>query len=93
MFLSLELLSISLYALIAYPRRDPLPLEAGIKYLVLAASSSAFLLFGFAVMFVVAGSMDFSRMPAALTSGTVPIVYLAGIVLVITGIGFKLAAT
>jgi len=41
-FLGLELLSISLYALIAYPRIEALPLEAGIKYLVLAASSSAF---------------------------------------------------
>jgi NADH-quinone oxidoreductase subunit N len=90
-FLSLELLSISLYALIAYPRREPLPLEAGVKYLVLAASSSAFLLFGFAVMFVAEGSMDFGRMPAALTPGAAPLAYLAGIVLVITGIGFKLA--
>jgi NADH-quinone oxidoreductase subunit N len=90
-FLSLELLSISLYALIAYPRREPLPLEAGVKYLVLAASSSAFLLFGFAVMFVAEGSMDFSRMPAALVPGAAPFAYLAGVVLVITGIGFKLA--
>src|SRR5438309_8060825 len=51
-FLSLELLSISLYALIAYPRTERLPLEAGLKYLVLAASSSAFLLFGFALIYV-----------------------------------------
>jgi NADH-quinone oxidoreductase subunit N len=90
-FLSLELLSISLYALIAYPRREPLPLEAGVKYLVLAASSSAFLLFGFAVIFVAEGSMDFTRIPAGLTSSTAPFAYLAGIVLVMTGIGFKLA--
>jgi NADH-quinone oxidoreductase subunit N len=87
-FLSLELLSISLYALIAYPRREPLPLEAGIKYLVLAASSSAFLLFGFAVMFVAEGNMDFSGMPP---TGAASFAYLAGIVLVMTGIGFKLA--
>lgn len=90
-FLSLELLSISLYALIAYPRSEPLALEAGIKYLVLAASSSAFLLFGFAVMFVAEGNMDFRPVPAAVTAGTMPLAYLAGVVLVITGIGFKLA--
>jgi NADH-quinone oxidoreductase subunit N len=90
-FLSLELLSISLYSLLAYPRREPLPLEAGIKYLVLAASSSAFLLFGFAVMFVAQGEMDFSRIALGPTPDTSPVVYVAGLVLVMTGIGFKLA--
>jgi NADH-quinone oxidoreductase subunit N len=90
-FLSLELLSISLYALIAYPRKESLPLEAGIKYLVLAASSSAFLLFGFAVMYVSDGNMQFSRNAAGSPAGVLPIAYLAGIVLVMTGIGFKLA--
>jgi NADH-quinone oxidoreductase subunit N len=90
-FLSLELLSISLYALIAYPRTEPLPLEAGIKYLVLAASSSAFLLFGFAIMFVTEGTMEFSLRSAASPAGAGTSAYLAGIVLVMTGIGFKLA--
>lgn len=90
-FLSLELLSISLYSLIAYPRRDRLPLEAGIKYLVLAASSSAFLLFGFALLFIAEGDMDFSHMAAGPTPGTARVAYLAGVALVMTGIGFKLA--
>jgi NADH-quinone oxidoreductase subunit N len=90
-FLSLELLSISLYALIAYPRREPLPLEAGIKYLVLAASSSAFLLFGFALVFIAEGDMDFSHLAAGPTPGTARAAYLAGLVMIMTGIGFKLA--
>lgn len=90
-FLSLELLSISLYALIAYPRTESLPLEAGIKYLVLAASSSAFLLFGFALLFIAQGSMEFGRTAAVSTDGIGTFAYLAGIVLVLTGIGFKLA--
>jgi NADH-quinone oxidoreductase subunit N len=84
-------LSISLYALISYPRIEALPVEAGIKYLVLAASSSAFLLFGLALLYIAEGSMDFSRMAghsSDLSGGFVP---LAGMVLVITGIGFKLA--
>ena len=91
LFLGLELLSISLYALIAYPRTQALPLEAGIKYLVLAASSSAFLLFGLALLYIAEGNMDFRRMtPPAPGSGG-GFAYLAGTVLVITGIGFKLA--
>ena len=91
LFLGLELLSISLYALISYPRTEALPVEAGIKYLVLAASSSAFLLFGLALLYVAEGSMDFGRMAghsSELAGGFVPV---AGMVLVVTGIGFKLA--
>ncbi|HTU44456.1 MAG TPA: NADH-quinone oxidoreductase subunit N [Bryobacteraceae bacterium] len=90
-FLSLELLSISLYALIAYPRTESLPLEAGIKYLVLAASSSAFLLFGLALIYIAQGTMEFARMSAVPANATGGFAYLAGIVLMITGIGFKLA--
>jgi NADH-quinone oxidoreductase subunit N len=90
-FLGLELLSISLYALIAYPRIETLPLEAGIKYLVLAASSSAFLLFGLALIYVAQGTMEFGRMSRFSLEGVGGFASLAGIVLVITGIGFKLA--
>jgi NADH-quinone oxidoreductase subunit N len=91
LFLGLELLSISLYALISYPRTEALPLEAGIKYLVLAASSSAFLLFGLALIYLAAGTMQFGRMPGFLVDGAGQFAYLAGIVLLVTGIGFKLA--
>jgi NADH-quinone oxidoreductase subunit N len=90
-FLSLELLSISLYALIAYPRTETLPLEAGIKYLVLAASSSAFLLFGLALIYVAQGTMEYAGMSAVPADATGSFAYLGGIVLMITGIGFKLA--
>ena len=90
-FLGLELLSVSLYALISYPRIERLPLEAGLKYLVLAASSSAFLLFGLALMYVVQGTMDFSRIAAFSPDPQARFIHLAGMVLVLTGIGFKLA--
>jgi NADH-quinone oxidoreductase subunit N len=90
-FLGLELLSISLYALISYPRIEARPLEAGIKYLVLAASSSAFLLFGLALIYVAQGTMEFGRMSRFSLNGVGGFASLAGIVLVVTGIGFKLA--
>lgn len=91
LFLGLELLSVSLYALISYLRTETLPLEAGIKYLVLAASSSAFLLFGLALIYVVSGNLQFSRISDNLPYLSGNFTYLMGLVLVITGIGFKLA--
>ena len=92
-FLGLEILSVSLYALNAYLHTRRLPLEAGIKYLILAASSAAFLLFGMALIYAELGTMDFLRIRDTL--GAAPdashAVLLAGTALVITGFGFKLA--
>jgi NADH-quinone oxidoreductase subunit N len=91
-FLGLELLSVSLYALIAYPRTDRRPLEAGIKYLVLAGASSAFLLFGMALTYAETGTMEFARIGSVLGSGRLGTAYaLTGLGLMLTGIGFKLA--
>jgi len=58
-FLGLEILSIALYALIAYPRAEPNSIEAGLKYLVLAAASAAFLLFGMALIYAQLGPWSF----------------------------------
>lgn len=91
-FLGLELLSVSLYALIAYPRPDRRPLEAGLKYLVLAGASSAFLLFGMALIYAETGTMEFARIGSVLSPGKLATAYtLTGLGLMLTGIGFKLA--
>lgn len=90
-FLSLELLSISLYALIAYLKKKETAIEAGIKYLVLAAVSTAFLLFGVALIYAHTGKLDFSFASMDLAAAQTPdILFLAGLALVIVGIGFKL---
>lgn len=91
-FLGLELLSVSLYVLIAYVRTDVRPLEAGIKYLILSGTSSAFLLFGMALIYFQSGTMEFAR-TATLSAGTaaLPSTFLVGLVLILTGAGFKLA--
>ncbi|MDC8447107.1 MAG: NADH-quinone oxidoreductase subunit N [Nitrospira sp.] len=91
-FLGLELLSVSLYVLIAYVRTDVRPLEAGIKYLILSGTSSAFLLFGMALIYFQSGTMEFAR-TATLLAGTaaLPSIFLVGLVLILTGVGFKLA--
>lgn len=92
LFLGLELLSVALYALIGYVRTERISIEAGIKYLVLAASSSSILLFGLALIYSESGSMDLSQFTAMTTSSwhATPIL-LAGLMLSLTGIGFKLA--
>jgi NADH-quinone oxidoreductase subunit N len=92
-FLGLETLSISLLGLIAYPRDQEKPLEAGVKYLILAGLSSAFLLFGMALVYARLGSMEFARIAALLSANDVPpdLYWLTGLALIFTGIGFKLS--
>jgi NADH-quinone oxidoreductase subunit N len=92
-FLGLETLSISLLGLIAYPRDQEKPLEAGVKYLILAGLSSAFLLFGMALVYARLGSMEFARIAALLTANDTPpdLYWLTGLALIFTGIGFKLS--
>jgi len=92
LFLGLELLSVALYGMISYPRRQPLPLEAGIKYLVLAAVSAAFLLFGMALVYGALGTMQFGEIAAQLAHpGFDRWLVLPGMALILTGFGFKLA--
>ena len=89
-FLGLEILSVSLYALIAYDRDGPMGIEAGIKYLVLAATSDAFLLFGIALIYAGTGSLEFAVI--AKTIGTVHVsLLLTGTGMLIVGLGFKLS--
>lgn len=90
-FLGLEILSVSLYSMIAYLRKRARSDEAGIKYLILAAFSSAFLLFGMALVYTVVGSMEFGAIANFLSSHPVmPLMLLLGIGMMIVGIGFKL---
>jgi NADH-quinone oxidoreductase subunit N len=91
-FLGLEILSVSLYALIAYPRRSSNQIEAGLKYLILAGATSAFLLFGLALVYAATGTMDFAAAAAKRPSDWLaPVVLFAGWGAVLVGIGFKLA--
>jgi NADH-quinone oxidoreductase subunit N len=92
LFLGLEILSVSLYSMIAYLRRRERSDEAGIKYLIMAAFSSAFILFGMALVYVVTGSMEFGGIAKFLsTSQQMPLLLLTGFGMMIVGIGFKLS--
>jgi NADH-quinone oxidoreductase subunit N len=91
LFLGLEILSVSLYSMIAYLRKRERSDEAGIKYLILAAFSSAFLLFGMALVYATVGSMEFGAIAKFLSGHPqIPLMLLTGIAMMIVGIGFKL---
>ena len=93
-FLGLEILSVSLYALVAYPHLTEGHIEAGVKYLILAAVSSAFVLFGMALVYAASGTMTFGQFGALLhrlRPEEMNMVMLTGAGLLVVGIGFKLA--
>ncbi len=90
-FLGLEILSVSLYAMAAYVRTSEKGNEAGLKYLVLAAVSAAFLLFGMALVYAKLGSMHFSEISGKAAEAVGDPLVLAGFALIVVGIGFKLA--
>lgn len=91
-FLGLETLSVALLGLIAYPRHRLDATEAAMKYLVLAGTSSAFLLFGIALVYAVNGSLSFVPAVSALPAVEHASQYrLAALALILTGIGYKLS--
>lgn len=90
-FLSLEVLSVSLYALIAYRYQHDFAIEAGMKYLILAGASSAFLLFGMALSYAEVGSMVLSDTVRGLATGDLGGLTIFGLAMMTVGVGFKLA--
>ncbi|MGZ5000888.1 MAG: NADH-quinone oxidoreductase subunit N [Methylomonas sp.] len=91
-FLGLEILSISLFALIGYTENQGRPLEAAIKYLVLSGLSSAFLLMGMALIYAQCGALDFSGIGRYISGqSAISGMVLSGIILMLAGLGFKLS--
>src|SRR5207248_6362376 len=92
-FVSLELVTISFYVLVSFTRHNPITLEAGVKYLVLSALSTAFLVYGIAWIFGVTGQTNLHRVAEALANpATDRSAVLLGMVLVLVALGFKIAA-
>ena len=91
-FIGLETLSISLYVMIGYLKHRNQNIEAGVKFLVIASVSTAFLLFGMGLIYAHSGVMNFQELGAlAEKSEHLSPIVLTGIGLILTGIGFKLA--
>ena len=92
-FVSLELVAVSFYVLVSFTRRNPIALEAGMKYLVLSALSTAFLVYGIAWIFGVTGQTNLHRIAEVLTTpATDRSAVLLGMVFVLVALGFKIAA-
>lgn len=92
-FVSLELLTLSLYILAAYTRNDPRAVEAGLKYLILGSLASAFLLYGISLVYAATGTLSFDGLGEFLhTTNGIPWILMAGVLLILSALGFKVAA-
>ena len=90
-FISLELMSIPVYGLLAYTHQRSQSLEAGIKYLVLSATASAMLLMGMAYIYAYTGSLAFYESFQALIEAIKQPMVILGLGLIVFAIGFKLS--
>jgi NADH-quinone oxidoreductase subunit N len=88
-FLALEVMSLSLYVLAGYFRARLASGEASMKYFLLGAFASAFFVYGLALMFGVAGTTTFSRIPSGATGEPL---FMVGVALVLVGLGFKISS-
>ncbi len=92
LFIGLELLSVPLFGMIAYTFRNRRSLEGGVKYMVLSATASAFLLFGMAMLYGYSGSLAFSDLARVFEGpGLDSPFLLAGSLMVVIGLSFKLS--
>ncbi|HEX5685978.1 MAG TPA: NADH-quinone oxidoreductase subunit NuoN [Ideonella sp.] len=90
-YVGLELMSLSLYALVALRRDHALATEAAMKYFVLGALASGFLLYGMSMMYGATGSLDLSEVLSAIAKGQINTTVLTfGVVFIVAGLGFKL---
>jgi NADH-quinone oxidoreductase subunit N len=91
-FLSLELLSLALYALAGFDSQRPRSAEAALKYFLFGGISAAFMLYGFSLLYGIANSTNYAQIGVAIgRSGMTPVVMIA-VVASILGFGFKVAA-
>jgi len=91
-YLGLELLTLSSYALVALNRDSRLSSEAAIKYFVLGALASGMLLYGMSMVYGATGTLDLARLHIAAAHTGMPHLLVFGLIFLIVGIGFKLGA-
>ena len=93
LFVALETLSICLYIMTAYLRDNQASIEAGVKYVILGALSTAVFLFGLSFIYGSTGSLSYPGIQTALAAmPSLPVPFIFGVVLVICSLCFKIAA-
>lgn len=91
-YLGLELLALSSYALVALNRDSPLSSEAAIKYFVLGALASGMVLYGMSMIYGATHTLDLSKIHAAATATQQPVLLVFGLVFLVVGVSFKFGA-
>lgn len=92
MYLGIELQSLSLYILASFRRRALRSTEAGVKYFVLGALASGFLLYGMSLIYGATSTTEFSKIALSLAAGTPSLLLIVGLVMVLVGLAFKVSA-
>ncbi len=93
-YIALEILSFSFYILVGYARRDVFSAEASLKYILLGGFASAVLLYGVSLVYGVSGTTFYDGIAAGLADqgGDMDLAMIAGLMLIIAGVGFKVSA-
>ena len=91
-FVSLELLSLSLYVLTAFNKRSRRSAEAGLKYFLFGGMAAAFFLFGISLLYGLSGSIELAGVAGAIGAHPMTPLLAVAIVMIVTGLGFKIAA-
>lgn len=92
LFVSLELITVTFYVLTSFQRARLTSLEAGVKYLVIGALSTAFTVFGIALVYGISRQLDFGGLASVAGQLSGNRIFLLGLLLVMVGLGFKIAA-
>lgn len=92
LFVSLELITVSFYVLTSFQRRRTVSLEAGVKYLIIGALSTAFTVFGIALVWGTSGKFNFTELSAVAAQMGGNKLFLFGLLFVMVGLGFKIGA-
>lgn len=91
-YLGVELLSLSLYAMVAFDRESTVAAESAMKYFVLGAIASGMLLYGFSIVYGIAGTLQLDELAVELRSVESPIGLVFALVFIIAGVAFKFGA-
>ncbi len=92
LFVSIELITITFYVLVSFQKNRLVSLEAAIKYLILGALSSAFMVFGIALIWGTTGKLNFGELAQVSSQFLDNKLFLTGVLFVLVGLGFKIAA-
>ena len=92
LYMAIELQSLPLYVVAAMRTNSLRSSEAGLKYFLLGALSSGMLLYGASLVYGFAGTTSFSGIAAAVSADQLPVVFIVGMVFMVSGIAFKISA-